>query len=89
MRTLLLLATAMASDDWKTLWWLPSDGEVTPGKQVASHTTISCSCPRDRRRPTAGRCWSFCTAKGRVLRRRCHASRFKGRRRPADARQAR
>ena len=40
MRTLLLLATAMAADDWNTLWWLPSDGDVTPGKQVASHKTM-------------------------------------------------
>ena len=36
----IIVATAMASDDWKTLWWLPSDGDVTPGKQVASHKTM-------------------------------------------------
>ena len=42
MRTtfLLFVPAVMASDDWKTLWWLPSDGEVTPGKQVASHNTM-------------------------------------------------
>ena len=36
----IIIATAMASDGWDTLWWLPSDGEVTPGKQVASHKTM-------------------------------------------------
>ena len=36
----IIVATAMASDGWDTLWWLPSDGEVTPGKQVASHKTM-------------------------------------------------
>ena len=42
MRTtfLLLVPAVMARDDWNTLWWLPSDGDVTPGKQVASHTTM-------------------------------------------------
>ena len=36
----IIIATAMASDGWDTLWWLPSDGEVTPAKQVASHKTM-------------------------------------------------
>jgi predicted peptidase len=42
MRTtfLLFVPAVMARDDWNTLWWLPSDGDVTPGKQVASHKTM-------------------------------------------------
>lgn len=40
--SLLFLATAigMASGLWDSLWWLPKDGELSPGTQVASHKTM-------------------------------------------------
>ena len=76
----IIIATAMASDGWDTLWWLPSDGEVTPGKQVASHKTMPhlMFVPAGTPPPAAGRCWSFCTARASRRRRRCPASRSKG-----------
>ena len=35
LAVLLALSMAAARDDWDSLWWLPAEGEPTPGKQVA------------------------------------------------------
>ena len=56
----------MASDGWDTFRWLPSDGDVTPGKQVTSHSTMPHLC--SSLRTAAGRdgrpLLVFCTARG-------------------------
>ena len=42
MRTafLLFVPAVMARDDWNTLWWLPEEQELAPGRQIASRKTM-------------------------------------------------
>ena len=42
MRTtfLLFVPALMARDDWNTLWWLPEEQKLAPGRQIASRKTM-------------------------------------------------
>ena len=82
----------MARDDWNTLWWLPeSDGDVTPGKQVASRKTMPHLMFVPAGTPPADG-WPllvFLHGQGESSPTPLPRVAIQGRRRPADVRQAR